>query len=120
MPVLPRGYDHAHFDDVDETEETVSAVPAILYGFTIANNHATVPAYVQFFDATAPTPGTTTPVLTIGVPAISGASQEFVGGIIFRTAITVASTTTPEGATGTATDDVSVSTFFLPGTQRGG
>lgn len=120
MPVLPRGYDNAHFDDVDETEETVSATPATLFGFTICNDHATAAAYVQFFDATAPTPGTTAPVLLIGIPPLDGKSQEFVGGITFRTAITVASTTTPTGATGTAVDDVSVSTFYLPGIVRSG
>lgn len=120
MPKLPIGYSTAHFDDVDETEETVSSVPATLFGWTIINDHATVPAYVQFYDSAAVTPGTTAPKIMICVPALDSKSQEFVGGITFNTAITVASTTTPTGATGTATDDVSVSAMYLPGTRRSG
>ena len=119
MPVLPRGYNTATFDDVDEGVDTVSAVPATLFGYTIANSAAAA-SYILFYDATAPTVGTTEAKLVIGVATVSGASQEFVGGITFSTAITVASVTSPEGNTGSATNDVSVSAVYLPGTQRSG
>ncbi len=119
MPVLPRGYNTVTFDDVDESVETVSAVPATLFGYTIANSAAAA-SYIKFYDATAPTVGTTEPKLVIAVATVDGASQEFVGGITFGTAITVASVTTPEGSTGSATNDVSLTALYLPGTRRSG
>lgn len=119
MPQLPVGYSTATFDDVDESVETVSATPATLFGYTIANS-AGAASYIKFYDATAPTVGTTEPKLVIAVATLAGASQEFVGGITFGTAITVASVTTPEGNTGSAANDVSVSTVYLTGTRRQG
>jgi hypothetical protein len=80
--------------DLDETEEEIKATAGQLYGWFIFNAAAST-HYVKFYNATAATVvvGTTTPVLTIPVPAGSAANVEFANGIAFGTAITAAATT---------------------------
>lgn len=80
--------------DLDETEEEVKGTAGQVFGWYLHNNASTV-LYVKFYNATAAsvTVGTTTPVMTIPVPAGSGANVEFTNGIAFSTAITVACTT---------------------------
>lgn len=123
MPRLPRGYSVVHVDDVDETEDAITTVPATLFGWVITNQSAG-DRFVRFYDATVATVvvGTTAPLLTISVPTLEGVSQEFVGGIIFGTAITVACTTgSPDDDTGApGADDCAVSALYLTGTQRQG
>lgn len=80
--------------DIDETEEEVKASAGNVYGWYIFNASAST-RYVKFYNATAAnvTVGTTTPVLTLPVPA-GGAANVFSSiGISFGTAITVAATT---------------------------
>lgn len=84
--------------DLDETEEEVKATAGNVYGWYIANL-ATSIRYVKFYNATAANVvvGTTTPVLTLPIPANStngvGANALGAMGIAFATAITVAATT---------------------------
>lgn len=80
--------------DLDETEEEVKATAGQVYGWYIYNAASSV-RYVKLYNATAAnvTVGTTTPVMTIPVPATSGANVEFTNGIAFSTAITAAATT---------------------------
>jgi hypothetical protein len=80
--------------DLDETEEEVKATAGQVFGWYMFNAAATT-HYVKLYNATAAnvTVGTTTPVMTIPVPAGSGANIEFTNGIAFGTAITVAATT---------------------------
>lgn len=84
--------------DLDETEEEVKATAGALYGWYIANLRSS-PIYVKFYNATAAnvTVGTTTPVMTLPVPANStnfvAANMSGAHGIAFSTAISVAATT---------------------------
>lgn len=80
--------------DLDESEEEVKATAGQVYGWYIYNAASSV-RYVKLYNATAAnvTVGTTTPVMTIPVPATSGANVEFTNGIAFSTAITAAATT---------------------------
>lgn len=80
--------------DADETEEDVKTSAGQLYGWFIYNAGAAV-VYVKIYNATAAnvTVGSTTPVLTIPIPAASAANVEFTNGIEFTTAITIAATT---------------------------
>jgi hypothetical protein len=80
--------------DLDESEEEVKATAGQVYGYFVYNA-ATSAQYLKFYNATAAnvTVGTTTPVITIPVPAEGGANVEFSMGIPFDTAISVAVTT---------------------------
>ena len=80
--------------DLDETEEEAKGSAGQVFGWYIYNKAAAV-TYVKFYNATAAnvTVGTTTPVMTIPIPATAGANVEFTNGIAFDTAITVAATT---------------------------
>jgi hypothetical protein len=80
--------------DLDETEEEAKATAGQVYGWYIYNTASSV-RYVKLYNATAAnvTVGTTTPVMTIPIPATSGANVEFTNGIAFSTAITAAATT---------------------------
>lgn len=84
--------------DLDETEEDVKTTAGQVYGMWVTNT-ATTTRFVKFYNATAATVvvGTTTPVITIGIPGNS--SDDIAGlfsstnGITFDTAICVAATT---------------------------
>lgn len=80
--------------DLDESEEEVKATAALLYGWYIFNA-AAVTQYVKLYNLTAAntTVGTSTPVMTIPVPAGAAANVEFTNGIAFATALTAAATT---------------------------
>jgi hypothetical protein len=83
---------------------TVTAVKAgagQLYGYYFYNPNASV-AYVQVFDVAtgSVTLGTTTPKLSLGIPAGSAANLDISNGVAFGTAITIAITTTRAGSTG--------------------
>lgn len=85
--------------DLDETEEEVKGSAGQVYGAWVTNT-ATSTRWLKFYNATAAnvTVGTTTPVITIGIPGnssddISGYFGSDGNGIAFSTAITAAATT---------------------------
>lgn len=84
--------------DLDETEEEVKASAGTVYGWYFFNNSTSI-RYLKFYNATAASVsvGTTTPVMTFPIPAVSsgGIAANMLGGvgIKFDTAITVAVTT---------------------------
>lgn len=84
--------------DIDETEEDVKTSAGQVYGWYIFNATASI-VYVKFYNATAATVvvGTTTPVMTLPIPAATsggvGFTMQTVEGIAFDTAICVAATT---------------------------
>lgn len=85
--------------DLDETEEEVKATAGQVYGCWFTNT-ATATRWLKFYNATAAnvTVGTTTPVITLGLPGntsddIAGVLMGGAHGIAFGTAITVAVTT---------------------------
>ena len=101
--------------DLDETEEEIKSTAGQVYGYYIYNKAATA-IYVKFYNATAAnvTVGTTTPVLTIGIPAGSGANVEWTNGIAFSTAITIAATTgvADNDTTAPAANDIVANIFY--------
>lgn len=80
--------------DADETEEEAKGTAGSLYGWYFYNDGA-AEVYVKLYNATAANVvvGTTTPKMTIPVPAGSAANMAFPPGIKFDTAITIAATT---------------------------
>ncbi len=80
--------------DLDETEEEIKATAGNLYGYYFFNATASV-RYLKFYNATAAnvTVGSTTPVLTFGIPASAAGHVAFPFPIGFGTAITAAVTT---------------------------
>lgn len=84
--------------DLDETEEDIKTSAGQIYGMWVTNLAAST-RFVKFYNATAAnvTVGTTTPVITIGIPGNS--SDDVAGlfastmGIEFGTAISAAATT---------------------------
>lgn len=106
--------------DLDETEEEVKASAGCVYAMWVTNT-ATATRFIKFYNATAAnvTVGTTTPVITIGIPG--NTSDDIAGnfgpgglGITFDTAISVAATTAVADAdTGApAANDVIVNIFY--------
>jgi hypothetical protein len=85
--------------DLDETEEEVKATAGCVYAAWVTNT-ATSTRFIKFYNATAAnvSVGSTTPVITVGIPGnssddISGILSAGGIGIAFDTAITVAATT---------------------------
>lgn len=109
------GLDMFRSIDLDETEEDVKASAGLVYGYYLWNG-ATSTRFVKFYNAAAAsvTVGTTTPVLTIPVPALSAANVAFTLGIKFSTAICVAATTgVADADTGApAANDVVANIFY--------
>lgn len=106
--------------DLDETEEEVKATAGQVFGVWFTNT-ATSTRWLKFYNATAAnvTVGTTTPVITLGLPGntsddISGVLLGGDHGIAFGTAITVAATTgVADADTGApAANDVIVNIFY--------
>lgn len=101
--------------DLDETEEDVKTTAGQLYGYYFANTNAAA-RYLKFYNATAAnvTVGTTTPVLTLYLPATSAGHISFTHGVAFDTAICAAATTgvadTDTGAPGA--NDVILNAFY--------
>jgi hypothetical protein len=85
------------------TVVTVKSSAGELGAYHCLNPNASA-AYVQIFDtAGAVTVGTTTPVLSLGLPASDGGNLEWGMGVHFANAIKVAATTTATGSTATST-----------------
>lgn len=105
--------------DIDETEEDVKTSAGQVYGVWITNT-ATSTRFVKFYNATAAntTVGSTTPVITIGIPGNSSddisAMFSSTHGIAFDTAICVAATTgAADNDTGApSTGDVIINVFY--------
>ena len=105
--------------DLDETEEDIKTSAGCIYGMWVTNL-ATSTRFVKFYNATAAntTVGTTTPVITIGIPGNS--SDDVAGlfssthGIMFDTAICAAATTgIADADTGApAANDVLINVFY--------
>jgi hypothetical protein len=84
--------------DLDETEEEIKATAGQIYGMWVTNTHTST-LWLKFYNLTAPntTVGTSTPVITLGIPGNS--SDDVTGlfsstmGITFDTAICAAVTT---------------------------
>lgn len=105
--------------DLDETEEQVKATGGQVYGLWFTNT-STSTRFLKFYNATAAnvTVGTTTPLITLGLPGntsddISGVFAS-ANGITFDTAITVAATTgVADNDTGApSANDVIVNIFY--------
>ena len=95
----------AKFRNLSSTVQVVKATSGQVSGVEVVNNQAAI-AFIQVFDKAAGsvTLGTDTPDLEYQVPANGNIVVE-VGdddGVSFGTAISVASTTTEGGATGSA------------------
>lgn len=95
----------AKFRNLAGTVQVVKAGPGVVTGLEIVNNQAAI-IFVQIFDKVAAgvTLGTDTPDLEYTVPASSSLNVEIGddNGVNFNTAISIASTTTEAGATGSA------------------
>lgn len=80
--------------DLDEADVAVKAGRGQVYGWFLQNTSAGV-RYFKLYNATAAnvTVGTTTPVITIGLPAGASANVMSPMGILFSTAITAACVT---------------------------
>lgn len=88
--------------DIDNTAQACKVARGHLYGYHVQNPNAS-DAWLQFYDAAAAdvTVGTTTPKLSLIVPA-NGAIEAYLGddnAIRFSTAITYSATTTAAGGT---------------------
>jgi hypothetical protein len=90
---------------VGGTATAIKASAGQLYGYHLFNTTAAV-AYVQIFNVAAGsvTLGTTTPTISIGIPASGGVTVNFDKGIAFGTAMSFACTTTRTGSTGATCD----------------
>lgn len=105
--------------DLDETEEDIKTSAGCIYGMWVTNL-ATTTRFIKFYNATAANVivGTTTPVITIGIPG--NTSDDVAGlfgsthGIEFGTAISVAATTgVADADTGApAANDVIINVFY--------
>lgn len=102
--------------DLDESEEQVKATSAKVYGWHIYNAHATDTRFVKWYNATAAnvTVGTTVPVATMAIKALTTVSFSSEHGIAFSTALTVAATTAvaDNDTGGPAANDVQVNIFY--------
>ena len=100
--------------DLDETEEAVKATAGQLFGWYIYNDGA-ADVSVKLYNATTAnvTVGTTTPVMTLTIPAGAAANVLNPMGIAFDTAITAAAVTeiADNGTTAPAANQV-VANFF--------
>jgi hypothetical protein len=93
-PATSGGLDIFRSLDLDETEEEIKASAGQI-GWYYLFNAASSTRFFKFYNATAAsvTVGSTTPVLTIAVPAGSGANAPTEHMLAFGTAITAACTT---------------------------
>jgi hypothetical protein len=86
---------------IGATATSVKSSAGQVYGWYIFNSNSST-VYVQIFNVASGsvTLGTTSPTMSLGIPAGAAANVEFVNGIAFGTAITVAVTTARAGGTG--------------------
>lgn len=108
------GYDVHRNIDVDESEDDIKTSAGKLYGWFMHNAH-TATLFVKFYNATAAstTVGTTTPFLTMPMPAGASANVEFTNGIAFSTALCIAATTgVADADTGAPAANVLIANIF--------
>lgn len=84
------------------TKQTIKASAGNLYGYYAYNPEAAV-TFVHFYNTDTVTVGTTSPQMTIAIPAGSAANLALPYGISFSTAISCAATTTAGGNSAPAT-----------------
>lgn len=101
--------------DLDESEEEVKASAGNVYGYYFWNGAAST-RFIKWYNATAAsvTVGSTTPVLTLPVPAGAAGHVSFDKPVTFATAICVAATTgVADADTGApAANDVVLNVFY--------
>jgi hypothetical protein len=101
--------------DADETEEDVKTTSGDIYGIIVGNKAASI-NYLKLYNATAAntTVGTTTPAMTITLPATSNQYIPFSHPVNFSTAICVAAVTgvADSDTTGASANDVTVTIFY--------
>lgn len=83
---------------IGATATSIKSSPGQLYGVVIGNSNTTA-VYVQLFDGTSVTLGTTVPKLSFFIPAGGGLTRDFANGVQFSTGIMYACTTTRTGST---------------------
>jgi hypothetical protein len=98
-------------NDLDETDEDVKASAGQVFGWYFYNDGASE-VYVQFYNTNTPTVGTTTPEITLGIPAGSAANVFTDIGIAFSTAISIAATTGHSDAGAPAANQVVGTVFY--------
>lgn len=115
QPRTANGCDIFRSLDLDETEEEVKASAGNVFGYYFHNKAATT-MWLKFYNATAAnvTVGTTTPVMTLGLPAGASGNVGLPYPVSFGTAISVAVTTAiADSDTGApAANDVSINIFY--------
>lgn len=79
--------------------QTIKSSAGQIDGYFIGNTANSATTYVQFFDATSVTVGSTSPKFVLEIPAGLGANLALDPGIQFPTGIMVAITTTASGST---------------------
>lgn len=106
VPAVANGATPSRQSALSTTVQTVKGSAGQLYSYHCFNAAAAT-SYVQIFDTSgAVTLGTTTPALSLGLPAGGAGNLHFTTGVAFANAIKVAATTTATGssAPGTAVD----------------
>lgn len=93
-PGTSGGWSSVSTASLSSTALTIKGSAGTFGGYYFYNPNATV-IYVQVFNATAPTVGTTAPTLIYGIPATAGANVEIGNGVAMSTAMTWAATMGP-------------------------
>ena len=113
-PSTSGGYTIYRNLDTGSTGANIKASAGQVFGYYIYNN-ATSVRFVKFYNkATAPTVGTDTPVITLGIPASSAANVDFANGIAFATGIGIGATTgvADNNTTAPSSNDVVVNIYY--------
>lgn len=99
--------------DLDEAAEEIKASAGQIGGYYIHNSASSV-RYLKIYDATSAnvTVGTTTPAMTIPLPANAAANLSDGMGIEFTNGITVAATTDLTGSAAPGTNEVVANLFY--------
>lgn len=91
----------------------LSTKPVIIGGYQLYNPNS-IAVYVQLFDTNTPTVGTTRPLLSFGFPPQVAANFESNYGLVFRTGLAIAVTTTALGSTNPTTP-ITMNLFYKMG-----
>ncbi len=91
--------------------QTIKGSAGQLGGWYIYNPNAVV-CYVNFYNATSPSVGTTSPLMLLAIPPAAAANLELAMGIAFGTAITVAAVMTTAGGTTAPTTSLEANFWY--------
>ena len=80
-------------DDADNSADTIKASSGTIYTVEINNSNNSANSYIRFFDHASPTVGSTIPEMVLKCPASTTVTYQFVLGVAFGTAITIAGLT---------------------------